>query len=83
MQEIIEGFVFLAPLSPSTGGSHCNRINNVLQLNVETFCLDICSAVDDWVFNNRENNKIQEATSKMLEINLSGVTLFGGIVRIE
>lgn len=83
IQEILHDFVFLAPVSSKKGIPHCNLFNNVLQLNVKTFCLDVCDAVDEWVFCNRENTRIQESVKKMLEIHLNGASVFGGNVQFR
>jgi hypothetical protein len=85
IMELLDEFVFIVPkfIDGEYKGSHCNKINNKLQLRVDLFCIDICNAVDEWVNNNGGNKRIQEATNKMLEIHMNGVTLYGGGIRIE
>ena len=41
-REVLERFHF------TVVGSHCNQINSVLQLDVPTFCTDVCNAVESW-----------------------------------
>lgn len=82
-QEILDGFVFLASNDPLKKPSHCNRINEILQLDTQVFCEDIVEGVKKWIEDNKHKESIQSAASSMLEIHLNGVTLYGGSVRIE
>ncbi len=43
LQETLSRFHF------SVVGSHCNQFDSVLQLDVPTFCNDVCNAVDQWL----------------------------------
>jgi hypothetical protein len=46
-QNVLERFHFVA--SASGKMMHCNQINQILQLQVDLFCEEICSAVEDWL----------------------------------
>lgn len=41
-------------------GSHCNRVMNILQLDIATFCKDICNSVEEWEvqFKNTHKDKL-------------------------
>ncbi|MDP3028486.1 MAG: hypothetical protein Q8O04_03150 [Deltaproteobacteria bacterium] len=41
-------------------GAHCNQINNVLQLDVPSFCKDVCNSIDSWYedFKTNHSDKI-------------------------
>ena len=44
----LDSFHFVSP--PARGGSfHCNQVNNNLQLQVDTFCEDMCHGVEAWL----------------------------------
>lgn len=45
-QKVLSSFRFVAP-SPKTS-VHCNHVNDVLQLQVDTFCEDVCQAAEVW-----------------------------------
>lgn len=85
IKTLLEEFVFLAPkfVNGEYTGSHCNQFNNILQLRVDLFCLDICNAVEEWVSNNCEKQRIQKIAHNMLEIHENGLTLDDGAIRIE
>lgn len=46
-RKALEKFTFIEP--PSSGSIHMNQINQHLQLQVDLFCLDICSSVEQWL----------------------------------
>jgi len=46
-RQALDSFVFVEP--PNSGMIHCNQVNSRLQLQVDIFCEDICSGVDQWV----------------------------------
>jgi hypothetical protein len=80
MQDVLEQYVFL------TSGSHCNlfkdcEFNGIkksfLQLNVATFCNDICIAVETWLQANSDNQSIRERIHNTLEIHEPGYTYLG------
>lgn len=41
-REVLERFHF------TVVGAHCNQFNSTLQLDVRTFCSDVCAAVERW-----------------------------------
>lgn len=60
---------------------HCNYFElngrNMLQLDVNTFCRDICSAVEKWINDTKDNKQVNEYINGMLKIHPSGDTVFG------
>lgn len=47
-KEALSAFHFVQP--PRGGGKiHCNQSNDVLQLQVDVFCWDICDGVHEWM----------------------------------
>ncbi len=47
---------------------HNNKIDNVLQLQVDVFCEDIVNAVDEWRDSRRGNEETEERIGKLLII---------------
>jgi hypothetical protein len=45
------------------GHPHLRQINSVLQLDLPTFCQEICTGVSKWLNKNNENPKIKELIS--------------------
>jgi hypothetical protein len=64
----------------TTTSGHCNHVNGVLQLDVATFCRDICSSVDCWY----EEFKLQEGSKSkidsLLTVHVSDSTILNGLV---
>lgn len=54
------------------GGAHCNQFNAILQLDVPTFCEQICSGAERWTINFA--NKHPELQNRLQEL----VTIFEG-----
>lgn len=48
-RDVLDSFHF------TVGHSHCNKINAVLQLDVPTFCTDVCNSALDWERDFRAN----------------------------
>lgn len=66
-RDALDDFHFIVP--PGNGCSiHCNWINNKLQLQVDIFCLDIASAVDDWALSVKDNHEVQERMRSLIRI---------------
>lgn len=59
-------FVFVEP--PRSGMIHNNKINNMLQLQVDIFCLDICEGVEKWIEENKTNTVFDSRLTNMIEI---------------
>ena len=38
------------------GSAHCNQINSILQIDVPTFCREICSATEQWLIDFQSNH---------------------------
>jgi hypothetical protein len=60
-QESLDRFHFTAP--PESGSMHCNQNNAVLQLQVDTFSLDIIDSINSWL------SDIQGDTEKENKLN--------------
>lgn len=73
-QKVLDKFAFLAEKM-----SHNNYFDNdgkpVLQLNVEIFCKEICSAVKKWMDDVSTDKEIQKRISKMLKIHIDGIKI--------
>ncbi|ELB2923219.1 hypothetical protein QMT33_002795 [Vibrio alginolyticus] len=50
-REVLEKFHF------TYVGSHCNKFNNILQLDIAQFCRDVCNSVQDWNVNFEDEHK--------------------------
>ena len=59
-REVLEKFHF------TVVGDHCNQFNSVLQLDVPTFCNDVCEAVKHWNSNFIVNHPDKQARLKEL-----------------
>lgn len=68
-QKALEDFHFITPI----GGMyvHCNQVNNMLQLQVDVFCLQIADAVDAWMEHVKDDEDIQTRLSSLLIIHNS------------
>jgi hypothetical protein len=49
-REVLERFHF------TVVGAHCNQFNSILQLDVPTFCKDVCSAAERWYSDFKQNH---------------------------
>lgn len=66
-RKALDSFHFIAP--PDGGLVHLNQRNNVLQLQVDVFCREICAAVEEWLADIVEGNAEYEARiANLLEI---------------
>lgn len=81
-REVLEHYVFL------TEGSHCNLFQDCvfngvkksfLQLNVQTFCGEMCEAVQRWLSGSAGNPVIQDRLKRNIEIHEPGYTYVGAI----
>jgi DNA-binding ferritin-like protein (Dps family) len=65
-REVVDRFHFTAEV-----GAHCNMFNSVLQIDVATFCNDMCSSVSEWVkyFQNNHNDKL-DRLEELVTINI-------------
>ena len=82
-REVLEHCVFL------TKGAHCNLFKDCvfngekksfLQLNIQTFCKDICKAVENWLVSMRSNLLVQERLKTTIEIHEPGYS-YKGLIR--
>lgn len=67
IRKALDDFHFSAPLGAGIS-VHRNRYNNTLQLQVDTFCLEIADAVDAWTQSVASDEGIQERMSSLLII---------------
>jgi hypothetical protein len=65
-REALDRFHFSEP--PHEGSVHCNQINNVLQLQVDTFCDDMLSGLREWFKNVKEDMVIMTRIRNMLKV---------------
>lgn len=73
----------LSSIHFTTTTGHCNRINDVLQLDVSYFCRDVCESVDLWFLEFKKMKGAQEKIDSLLRIHLGESTIFGGRVRFS
>jgi len=81
IDEVIEqsSFDVVSRFSFSTARAHCNRINNVLQLNVEIFCKEIIQAVEKWSNDVKNNADAQNGIKNLLTIHEGGYSPMPGV----
>jgi hypothetical protein len=69
-RKILEKFIF------TTTGLHCNYFDyngvKMLQLDVDTFCKDICNAIGKWLEETSDIKEVNENLSGMLKIHIGG-----------
>ncbi|WP_343633742.1 hypothetical protein [Roseateles sp.] len=77
-KQALERFFFTA--SPDgTGGSHCSRFNEVLNLDVASFCNDVLRAVEQWLLDVESDPAIAERIARFGTIHEgSGVLVIVG-----
>jgi hypothetical protein len=66
IRKVISEFSFVAP--PENSIVHCNQHNNLLQLQVDIFCLDVCNAIEKWVDDVSNDQEIQKRAEKLMTI---------------
>lgn len=69
-REILDDFHFVSPRENSL--IHCNRSNNKLQLQVDTFCTDIINGINTWKQNISEDAEKMERLNNLLTIHEIG-----------
>ncbi|MBM4869353.1 hypothetical protein HYO49_22915 [Vibrio parahaemolyticus] len=65
-KKALEDFHFITP--PQNGSVHRNQINNTLQLQVDTFCLQVADAVDAWLESVSDDVEVQNRLTSLLMI---------------
>jgi hypothetical protein len=70
-REVVDRFHFTAEV-----GSHCNIFNSVLQIDVATFCNDMCASVSEWEkdFKNNHSEKLGRL-EELVKINIGSHSL--------
>jgi hypothetical protein len=66
VKKVLSKFIFIAPKNGSV--IHGNQFNDVLQLQVDIFCKDICDAVELWVQDFKNDEKIQLKAETIIDI---------------
>lgn len=74
-RKVIERFHFVAPRQGHC--IHCNQSNNILQLQVDVFCEDVCCGVEEWV---EKVAKSQVDVQKRLKRLLTVYSIEGDVV---
>lgn len=65
-QQALESFHFIAPRTGML--VHNNKFNNILQLQVDVFCVDICNGVEEWQASVAADADIQARLAKLATI---------------
>lgn len=66
-RKALEQFLFIAP--PKDGGTiHCNQSNDLLQLQVDIFCTDVCDGVREWQSGQGARPEVSDRSSRLLRI---------------
>jgi len=55
---------------PDSHGSviHKNRINNILQMQIDVFCEDLCKAVERWCEDTKDDSELQVRKEMLMKI---------------
>lgn len=69
----------LSKFAISTTGTHRGMIGDVLVLNLQKFCTEICQGVEVWSEDYKKDNKVQAAIAELLTIHTQGFSPFPGI----
>lgn len=72
-REVLRKFKF------TTQGMHCGQMNDVLVLNVSTFCAEMIAAVELWLSVKQGDPKIRERVSEMAVIEQQGFSPIPGV----
>lgn len=73
-REVVKKFQFIVP--PKNGSIVHNNGGSVLQLQVDIFCKDIIQGVENWMKENKDNEKVSMNANKLLSIKEIGTTFF-------
>jgi hypothetical protein len=65
-RKALDRFRFIEP--PPSGQIHCNRIRDVLQLQVDIFCNDVLSGLRKWLQDIQGNSSIEQCIGNILKI---------------
>lgn len=65
----------------TTTSGHCNSVNGVLQLDVATFCKDICTSVDEWYSLFKLQGGYKDKIDSLLTVYVSDSTILNGLVQ--
>ena len=72
-REVVSKIIF------STTGSHCNKFNDVLTLNLQIFCSEVCQAVEVWSNDYKNDLSVQAAIAELLTIHTQGFSPSPGV----
>ncbi len=65
-RESLERFHFIEP--PPNMKIHCNKSNNVLQLQVDIFCKDVLEGLQNWRQDTQDNDEIKQRIVSVLKV---------------
>lgn len=63
----LDNFHFIVS-PPNENAIHMNRVDQVLQIQVDIFCLDMAASVDEWALSVSTDDGVQRAISSLLMI---------------
>ena len=66
VQEVLKGFHFTEP--PRSGRYHLQKFGNVLQLQIDIFCLDVIDGVRAWCEDIEGNQDVVQRAGKLLKV---------------
>ena len=62
-----DGIHFIPP-PPRNNIIHLNRLNNILQMQIDIFCIDMCEAVGEWAKDINESKEIKDRIAQLIQI---------------
>ena len=65
-RQALDRFHFVQP--PVGGLIHCNQFDEVLQLQVDIFCEDVCKATDLWLSDVDDGAEVQKQMAMLMNI---------------
>lgn len=78
-REALDRFQFTAP--DHRVRAHCNQIGGMLQLQIDVFCDDICTAVERWIHEKGSDPDVAARLKTLLRIYRLGAS--GGFIRFR
>lgn len=69
----------LSKISISTTGSHRNLINDLLIINLQSFCFEICQGVQDWNEDYKNDSNVKAGMEELLTIQTQGFSPIPGV----
>lgn len=60
--------IHFIPPPPNNNIVHLNKLNNVLQMQIDMFCNDVAEAVDNWYERVKSNPEIESRVANLIQI---------------